>query len=223
MKRLIIGLIVVLACVFCSRKTAVTGEGRSTASVMNDTTKDVMVFVSFGSDSAVLAADWVSFAHVASKLTCDFPLKAGSAQPLPLAGKYLNATFAFGAAVGCDVTKAELNINNPKWYDIADVSLVDGYSNEVEIDVAKADASTKTALGPPHGRDNNEKVFGLYPYGCDICTARQNPPCGIVPGGTGCKGGTQYKPDVPCQYQGGVMGGDAAYEVKLVKLVPLTL
>jgi hypothetical protein len=57
-------------------------------------------------------------------------------------------------------------------------------------------------LGPPKGKDGNEKVLGLFPYGCDVCVARVSPPCGIPKGRIGCKHGTQYKPDVVCQYQG---------------------
>jgi hypothetical protein len=51
--------------------------------------------------------------------------------------------------------------------------------------------------------------------GCDICTARDNPPCGIAKGKEGCKAGTQYKPDVPCQNQGKKMGGGSVVVVAL--------
>ena len=132
-----------------------------------------------------------------------------------LGGKYLNATIGFGGTVMCGTTKAELNLNNPKWYDVADVSLVDGFSTKIEISVKGRDGLKK--LGPPLGKEGNEKVFGLFPLGCDICTARQSPPCGMKPGKDGCKSGTQYKPDVPCQYQGPVMGGGSAYKVILAK------
>jgi hypothetical protein len=207
----------------CSRGSSAYA-GRALASVTNGTKQDAVVFVAFGADSAVVASDWVSFCHATSILNCNFPIQSNSSTTLPLSGKYLNATFSFNGQ-GCDATKAELNINNSKWYDIADISLVDGYSNEVEVAVSlpEIDAKKETLLGPPHGKDNNEKVFGLFPLGCDICTARQKPPCGFVPGGTGCKSGTQYKPDVPCQYQGSVMGGSGSYDVRLVQLVPATL
>jgi len=51
-------------------------------------------------------------------------------------------------------------------------------------------------------------VSGVFPVGCDICVARQQPPCGISPCGSspndggqtcGCHIGGQYNPIVPCQ------------------------
>jgi hypothetical protein len=172
----------------------------STVAVVNTTVDPVVVYFAFGADSVVLPAAW-PFCTSSARLTCQFTLPGHGTQPLPLGGKYLNTTFAFDARVSCGSTKAELNINNPKWYDIADVSLVDGYSNKISITVGAA------TLGPPVGAAGNEKVLGVFPLGCDICTARQNPPCGMKPGTDGCKTGTQYKPDVPCQYQGSKMGG----------------
>lgn len=172
------------------------------------------VYISFGADSAVKADDWKSFCTVTAPLTCNFTMTGSQALP-NATGKYLNMTLAFGGAVGCNATKAEINVNNPSWYDTLDVSLVDGYSNNIEIDYTPPGGSL-VKLGPPVGKDGNEKVLGVFPYGCDICTARQNPPCGIAPGGSGCKSGTQYKPDVPCQYQGAVKGGGGTVNVTLV-------
>lgn len=181
--------------------------GKATASVDNTTANEVVVYVAFGADSAVKAVDWKSFCTVDHALNCHFTLASKATQALPLAGKYLNATLSFTKPVSCNTTKAELNINNPKWYDIADVSLVDGYDNKIEI------TAGSTKLGPPVGAAGNEKIFGVYPLGCDICTCRQKPPCGMKPGCDGCKKGTQYKPDVPCQYQGSVKGGGEAFVV----------
>ncbi len=176
----------------------------STVIVTNDTMEDTTVFVAFGADSVVLPADW-SFCKSTAGLTCSFSLQKKSTQPLPIGSKYLNATMSFGAPVGCNTTKAEMNVNNPKWYDVTDVSLVDGFSNIISMEIS--DSIGGHELGPPNGAQGNEKVFGVFPLGCDICTARQHPPCGIKPGPEGCKAGTQYKPDVPCQYQGPTMSG----------------
>lgn len=190
------------------------GDGTSTAlTVSNDQAGAVEVFVSFGSDSKITADDW-SFCNGAG-LNCNFNLAGKSSQPMPNPqGKYINATFSFAAPVGCGVTKAEVNINNPSWYDTFDVSLVDGYSNNVEMAYTPLSGKAQT-LGPPKGDTGNEKVYGLFPYGCDICVERENPPCGISKGKTGCKKGTQYDPDVPCQVQGTVKGGGGSLEVKL--------
>lgn len=184
----------------------------TTLAIYNDTPQDAVAFVAFGSDSVVGPIDWAFCGNEAgAPLNCQFTLKAQEGKLLPLSGRYLNASISFNAPVGCGSTKAELNVNNPKWYDTSDVSLVDGYSNGIRIEVMNAAADAGfVRLGPPNGPKDNEQVFGLFPLGCDICTARQSPPCGIVPGGSGCKAGTQYHPVVPCQYQGAVMGGGGA-------------
>jgi hypothetical protein len=184
--------------------------------VLNATNEDTVVHFSFGADSVVLPSSW-PFCTASSKLNCSFPLKARTGRALPSSG-YLNVTAAFGAAVGCGVTKAELNVNNPKWYDVVDISLVDGYSNDIFIEFT--DKSGTKKLGPVLSKSGNEKAFGVYPLGCDICVARQNPPCGMTPGADGCKGGTQFSPSVPCQLQGASMGGGAYVSVALVKPEP---
>jgi len=183
------------------------GPGKSHLQVKNSTEVPTVVYVSFGADSAITADDWKLCEG--SGLTCSFKLGPSGESQYDL-DKYLNATIAFGGPVACGNTKAELNINNPKWYDVLDVSLVDGYSNKIKI------TANDTVLGPPAGKDGNEKILGVFPYGCDICTGRQNPPCGIAPGGTGCKAGTQYDPKPPCQWKGSVMGGGTNVVVELV-------
>jgi hypothetical protein len=183
----------------------------SVASVYNDTAENVTAYLSFGSDSVVLPTGtaW-AFCTNTSNLNCSFPLAPHASQELPLAGKYLNVTISFGGQ-GCGATKAELNVNNPKWYDITDVSLVDGYSNKIAIDIE--DATGRKELGPPKGPSDNEKVYGLFPLGCDICVARQSPPCGMKPGTDGCKTGGQYDPSVPCQYRGPTKSGGSRIRV----------
>jgi hypothetical protein len=172
----------------------------------NETDSPTTIYVAFGSNSVVLPANWSTFCS-GSDLNCTFPLAAHATQGAPLSGLYLNATVAFDLPVTCGATKAEVNINTPNNTDNYDVSLVDGYSNNIKITVGS------TVIGPPLGQSGNEKVFGLFPYGCDICVARQQPPCGI-PAGDGCKGGTQYNPDVLCQYQAPTQ--TAAVKISLV-------
>ena len=175
-------------------------------------TKPTVVYASFGSDSKVGVKDW-SFCQ-GSGLTCSFAL-SGS-RMLPIASRYLNVALSFDAPVACGSTKAELNVNNPAWYDVFDVSLVDGYSNKVAI-VYTPPGGKPVTLGPPAGATGNEKIVGVFPLGCDVCVARCNPPCSIpkscTPGTAGCKSGTQYAPDYPCQYQGAVKGGGGSIEV----------
>jgi hypothetical protein len=170
----------------------------------NQTDKATHVFVSFGADSVVKAADWASFCTVRAPLNCDFQLGAKSIQLVTGRGRYLNATISFDGQ-GCGATKAELNVSNPNWYNVLDVSLVDGYSNKVKITNTELSGKV-TTLGPPAGKTGNENIMGVFPYGCDICVAQQHPPCGIVPGGPGCHSGTQYAPVPVCQWQGPKMG-----------------
>jgi hypothetical protein len=173
------------------------------------------VYIAFGADSAIQAADWATWCTTTSPLSCNFDLTGSQALPNP-SGKYLNMTVSFGAPATCGTTKAEVNVNNPNWYDTLDVSLVDGYSNKIQIDYTPPTGSPVTTLGPPNGPTGNEKVLGVFPYGCDICVARQSPPCGITPGTEGCKSGSQYDPDVPCQFQGAAKGGGGIVEVILL-------
>jgi hypothetical protein len=191
--------------------------GSGALSMVNLTSQPAVVAVAFGSDSVVGPPNW-SFCTASTSLNCQFTLLANASQHLPLVGQYLNATFVFesvvndagtDASVGCGTTKAELNVNNPNWYDIIDISLVDGYSTALGIIVANTlDGGAVVNLGPVTSASGNEKAFGVYPLGCDICVARQKPSCGRAPGSAGCKKGPdQYHPDVPCQYQGSVMGG----------------
>jgi hypothetical protein len=184
---------------------AADAASAGSVTIANATDADEVVYFSFGADSTVLPAAW-PFCTASAPLNCSFKLKAHVGQVLPSSG-YLNVTMAFGGAVACGSTKAELNVNNPAWYDVVDVSLVDGYSNKVSI------AIDGKVLGPPVGKEGNEKVYGVFPLGCDICVARKSPPCGMKPGRDGCKAGTQYKPDVPCQHQGSKMGGGSTIVV----------
>jgi hypothetical protein len=195
----------------------------STVAVVNRSLDATTVYVAFGSDSAVQAPTWASFCQAGgSNLECSFPLAKGATRDLPLGGQYLNATISFGAQVTCGQTKAEINVNNPRWFDILDVSLVDGYSNEIAIDVRDlvGDAGL-VVLGPPNGPTGNERVYGLFPLGCDACASRIHPPCGFDSGGSGCKGGTQFKPEpAPCQWQGSTKGGGSAVVVRLLPGIP---
>jgi hypothetical protein len=189
--------------------------GSAAGSAMGSTAMSTTVYFSFGADSKIKAADWASWCTVTAPLNCNFTMTGKQVLPNPT-GAYLNVTLAFGGSVACGATKAEINVNNPAWFDTLDVSLVDGYSNKIEIDYLPPGGKIPVKLGPPMGKDGNEKVLGLFPYGCDICTARQSPPCGIAPGGAGCKAGTQYKPDVACQYQGTIKGGGGTVDVILL-------
>jgi hypothetical protein len=222
-------LVVALALVACSKPLAPVPApvasasasalgataGKSTVVVVNDTAAAATVYLAFGADSVVLPAAFpFCTSQPPAALSCSFQLGAKASQVLPLAGQYLNVTMAFNAPVNCGSTKAEVNVNNPAWYDTLDVSLVDGFSNGVEI-------QTGTVMLAAFKGTGNEKALGVFPLGCDICVARQHPPCGQTPGRDGCKAGTQYAPAVPCQWQGAVKGGGTPVRVVLVAGVPV--
>jgi hypothetical protein len=217
MKRFVAILPLLAGCPTPHDSGSTTGGGSTGTVVAVNSSKPTTVYVAFGSDSVVTASSW-SFCN-GSGLTCSFDLDGQ--KDLPLGGKWLNATFSFDQPVGCGVTKAEVNVNNPDWYDILDVSLVDGFSNKILISVYETGQLAPTPIGPPAGATGNESMFGVYPLGCDLCVQRGAPPCGIDPGplhGDGCKTkGTQYDPDPPCQWQGPTKGGgDSAVVVELV-------
>jgi hypothetical protein len=165
--------------------------------VSNMTDAGATVNVSFGADSVVLPAAW-PFCGVDAGLTCSFSLGAASSQSLPTGGQYLNASIAFNGPVGCGSTIAEFTANSTNGFGTADVSLVNGWNANVQITVDGQMLGPATDAG-------NVSTFGVFPFGCDICVARSQPPCGISnagctsPGSCGCKTGTQYNPTVPCQ------------------------
>lgn len=184
------------------------GPGGST--VIVSTTNPTVVYIAFGSDSVIQ-----SFPFCGDSSECLFALGPNGSQSLPINGYYLNATVSFDAPVGCGTTKAEINVNNPQWYDTLDVSLVDGYSNDVQI--------TATDLGDAgNGATMNASTpdaYGVYPLACDLCSGRGSPPCGFLDAGAnndGCHAGSQYDPQPPCQWQGTVMGGGTRVTVSLM-------
>src|SRR5262245_12924266 len=94
---------------------------------------------------------------------------------------------SFNAQVTCGSTKAEVLVNNPNWFDILDVSVVNGFNEKIQVNLTPTGGST-TQLGPPVGKLGNQKVFGVFPYGCTICAGIKNAPCGDNGGGE-CKSG----------------------------------
>lgn len=209
MKRL--ALLVCLLLAACSAKLSCAGKVSTPDAapptpspftqviVSNLTDASAVVNVSIGADSVVQPSSW-SFCPDAGS-GCTFNLAAGQMQSLPTGGDYLNASIAFNGPVGCGSTIAEFTANNTNGYGTADVSLVNGWNADVQITV------NGQTLGPAIA-GNDSQVSGVFPNGCDICVARQRPPCGIVPCGSspndggqacGCKTGGQYTPTVPCQ------------------------
>jgi hypothetical protein len=96
-------------------------------------------------------------------------------------------------------TKAEVLVNNPKWFDVLDVSVVDGFNEKIQMNLTPTGGQA-IQLGPPVGKLGNQKVFGVFPYACTICAGIKDAPCGDAGKGE-CKLGTESKPGVPCQYQ----------------------
>ena len=185
----------------------------STVSIKNGSAEDKTVYISFGADSVALPANIPACENeMSTRLTCQFPLTKGATSGLRISSNYLNATISIGAPIACGSTKAEVNVNNPRWYDTIDISLVDGFSSPMSVETR--DSAGAHVLGPVTGATNNEKAFGVFPYGCDICVARKSPPCGILPGGSGCKAGTQNDPSVICQYKGPTLNGGSVVMIE---------
>lgn len=208
---MILRSLLLAASILASCKSAVCKDEVSTPplSIVNLTNKTTTVYIAFGADSSIQSSSW-SFCTASSSLDCSFDLQPNVPFDLPTNGAYLNATFSFGSPVTCGVTKAEVNLNNPSWYDIVDVSLVDGYSNSISIDI------NGVTIVPNTPDAGNTETLGVFPMGCDLCVARSaDTPCGMTPGTVGCKSGSQYDPTVPCQYQGNTMGGGSTVVISL--------
>ncbi len=184
-----------------------TGEP-SKLYVQNEKSVPVKVFVTFGGDSCITQANMkisggVTKCEPSVNNSCVFTLANGERQEIQLELCRADLTFRFNSAEGCGTTKAEVNMNVPNWDDTWNISLVDGWNENVRIDIVTSDIGTKT-MGPTQGKTGNQRAFGVYPYGCDVCTARQKPPCGIEMGDSECKTpngvNNQYSADVPCQW-----------------------
>lgn len=188
-------LILCLLLIGCYSKQ----EDKHPLYVYNKTNKDTLLYVYFGSDSEIIADNLCNCSNCDH---CTFSISAGRGMKIDTYGRYLQATLSFDS-FGCNATKAEVAINIPQVtgelakYDTVDISLVDGFSNNIEMDI------DGVVLGPTNGFDKNENAYGVFPYGCDICTARESPPqCGIVwpKNNEGCKKGVPDNPKVACQH-----------------------
>ena len=150
------------------------------------------VYINFAADSVLKPAD-VPFCNVTGPLNCEFTLAANSSRDIPNPqAKYLNMALAFNAQVTCGSTKAEVLVNNPNWFDILDVSVVDGFNEKIQVNLTPTNGPT-TQLGPPVGKLGKQKILGVFPFGCTICAGIK--PCGDAGGGE-CKSGSESKPDV---------------------------
>ncbi|HOW54219.1 MAG TPA: hypothetical protein PLR60_06125 [Syntrophorhabdaceae bacterium] len=202
-KAFVVSGLLVLAVLIGSVCDADAAAKQKRVVIKNQQSSSVTASISFAADSEVNAQTLGTFCKSSTgKLNCVFDVPANGSKEIPNPGyKYLNMALAFKANVGCGSTKAEVTVNNPKWYDVLDVSLVDGFNEKIQINVTPAGGKA-TVLGPPKGKSGNQKVFGVFPEGCDVCVERRNPPCGYSKGKSPeCKAGTEMKPDVVCQYQ----------------------
>ena len=190
---------ILLTLVLLASGPAQAADKNKTVRITNQQGTPAKVYINFAADSALKPSD-VPFCTVTGPLNCEFTLAARGSRDLPNPqARYLNMALAFNAPVSCGSTKAEVLVNNPTWYDVLDVSVVDGFNEKIQMNLTPTGGRT-TQLGPPVGRLGNQKVFGVFPYACTICAAIKNAPCGDAGAGE-CKGGTESRPDVPCQYQ----------------------
>lgn len=211
-------MVLVLMVVFLAYSATADAQTKQRKLIVTNMQPTVVTAsINFGADSKITATELGSFCKSSThKLNCrfDVPPNGGKVEIPNPSYKYVNFAIAFKSDVGCGSTKAEGTINNPGWYDVMDVSLVDGFNEKIQMNVTPTGGKT-VVLGPPKGKTGNERVYGVFPVGCDVCAEKRNPPCGISKGRDGCKGGTEYKPDVICQYQENAPAGTV--EVILVK------
>ena len=167
-------------------------DKNKTVRITNRQGTQAQVYINFAPDSVLKPAD-VPFCKVTGPLNCEFTLGANCSLDIPNPqAKYLNMALAFNAQVTCGSTKAEVLVNNPNWFDVLDVSVVDGFNEKIQINLTPTSGSM-TQLGPPVGKLGNQKVFGVFPYGCKNCAGIKNAPCGDAGSGE-CKSGRSPSP-----------------------------
>jgi len=170
--------------------------------LVNNQSSAADVFINFASNSVINVTNLGGFCDSQSigSLNCHHTLAANKSEDLPNPDfKYVNLALAFNHVVDCGATKAEVIANNPNWYDIMDVSVVDGFNNKIEID-ATEHGKMPVKLGPPAGMTGNQQLFGVFPFACTQCAAILNAPCGSNGAGE-CHAGIESNPNPPCQYQ----------------------
>ncbi|HKB37759.1 MAG TPA: hypothetical protein VKD72_15035 [Gemmataceae bacterium] len=197
--RLILGAIVTVLALLATSEPAWAADKNKMVRITNKQNAPAEVYINFAAVSVLKPTD-LPFCKVTGSLNCQFTLAANASQDVPNPqAKYLNMALAFNAPVNCGSTKAEVLVNNPNWYDVLDVSVVDGFNEKIQINLTPTGGNT-TQLGPPVGKLGNQKVFGVFPYGCTICAGIKDAPCGDAGAGE-CKKGSESNPDVLCQYQ----------------------
>jgi hypothetical protein len=180
--------------------------------VKNMTNAIAQVNINFGADSKINKNNLGTLCNkrgTPSNLNCGFDLGPKESKEISNPSfQMMDFSLAFNKLLGCGATKAELAVNMPGG-DAFDVSVVDGFNEKIAMIFDNGQKQVK--LGPPCGVTGNEKGYGVFPYGCDICAARLSPmtECGPYPSGNqGCKSGTENKPGVLCQYNLANMGED---------------
>ena len=172
--------------------------------VKNMTNAIAQVNINFGADSKINKSNLGQLCNqraTTSNLNCGFDLGPKESKEIPNPSfQMMDFSLAFNKLIGCGSTKAELAVNMPG-QDAFDVSVVDGFNEKIAMIFDNGQKQVK--LGPPCGVTGNEKGYGVFPYGCDICAGRLSPQkaCGpYPPGNTGCKTGTETNPGIICQY-----------------------
>jgi len=117
---------------------------KKTISLVNNQSSAAEVNINFGADSELNARDLAGFCDsISEPLHCHLTLAGNSSKEIPNPDfKYVNLALAFNGAVNCGSTKAEVIANNPHWFDIMDVSVVDGFSNKIEMDATPSGQPT---------------------------------------------------------------------------------
>lgn len=204
---------------------ALPASAEKTVIIKNGTNAAAKVYISFGADSQInknnIGFPCTFFNQEPRGLQCGFDLAAGQPKQISQKGKILNMTVGFNKAPGCGVTISEINVNRPgAGADATNISLVDGFNEKI---VVQYDHPTNKAasfkIGPPCGKTGNEKVLGVYPFGCDGCAVRKAPQsaCGpYPPGNQGCHAGTEFAPSPKCQINFGANQVDGTVTMILV-------
>jgi hypothetical protein len=178
----------------------------------NEQTDAADVYITWQGTSVYGNSDWDACKGQAMPY-CKTSVGGKASVTIPNASKKwmnLNLSFnksTFGATNQCNATLAEVDVNNPNWYAVMDVSVVNGFNEKIQINAGS------TTLGPAVGKTGNQNVFGVFPYGCTTCTALNGPPCGDD-GVAQCHPTKNGGPDPVCQYQ---MNASGTVEVILLK------
>jgi len=176
------------------KKDKCTGvdSSRTTLTVLNQYSDSVLTYLTLGADTNYVTDVNGIFGIKDSGLQGSFYMKKDSMYTYVFNGKGISGNISFGTAplncpdgtwkTGVNLYEFTLNVDtliadNQETFDISNVAGVNAIGNIYTIGGGAwiAGGTTVSVISNSYIYDNSGN-YGVFPFGCDVCTASQNPP-----------------------------------------------